>query len=183
MVQLNLPDYFRLNGYISPTDSLHCPFQLAFATDLPFFEHMCQNPEMLKDFNTFMAGNRGGRKHWIDWYPVESQILSAIPNADNDTLLVDVGGGKGHDLERFLGKYPQTKGKLILQDLPSTIDSIQLLSPDIRPMSHDFFTLQPVKGKKIPTNGEVNLYADIAKVHEHTICILFSIAGQMLSAD
>lgn len=111
-----------------------------------------------------MAGNRGGRKHWIDWFPVESQILSAIPSAENDTLLVDVGGGKGHDLERFLGKFPQTKGRLVLQDLPNTINSIQQLSPDIRRMSHDFFTPQPLKGgESSGPMAVINLFANISK--------------------
>ncbi|MCJ1343168.1 hypothetical protein MMC31_001360 [Peltigera leucophlebia] len=148
-VQVKMLDYFRVHGYKSPIDNLNCPFQLTLATHLPFYEHLRQSPEKFKDFNTFMEGNRGGRKHWIDWFPVESHILSAIPSAENDTLLVDVGGGKGHDLERFLSKYPQTKGRLVLQDLPSTINSIQQLSPDIRPMSHDFFTPQPVKGARV----------------------------------
>ncbi|MCJ1347010.1 hypothetical protein MMC31_005230 [Peltigera leucophlebia] len=148
LVQYKMLDYFRVHGYKSPIDPLNSPFQFTFATDLPFFEYLSQNPETLKDFNTFMAKNRGGRKHWIDWFPVASQILSAIPSAENDILLVDVGGGKGHDLERFLSKYPQTKGRLVLQDLPSTINSIQQLSPDIRPMSHDFFTPQPLKGAR-----------------------------------
>ncbi|MCJ1346646.1 hypothetical protein MMC31_004864 [Peltigera leucophlebia] len=148
LAQVKTLDYFRVHGYKSPTDPLNCPFQLTFATDIPYYEYLLQNPETMKNFNAFMAGNRGGRKHWIDWFPVESQILSAIPNAENDTLLVDVGGGKGHDLERFLSKYPQTKGQLVLQDLPSTINSIQQLSPDIRPMSHDFFTPQPVQGAR-----------------------------------
>lgn len=146
-------DFFRIQGYKSPTDSLNCPFQLTFATELPFFEYLCQDPEILKDFNTFMKRNRGSRKHWIDWFPVESEILSAIPSAENETLLVDVGGGKGHDLERLLSKYPQTKGRLVLQDLPDTINSIEQLSPDIHPMSHNFFTPQPVKGKKYPATG------------------------------
>lgn len=155
--QLKTPEYFRVNGYKSPTDGLNCPFQRAFATDLPFFEYMHQNPEMSSNFDTFMTANRGGRKHWIHWFPVESQIFSTIPGPENDTLLVDVGGGKGHDLERFLSKYPQAKGRLVLQDLPSTINNIQQLSPDISPMSHDFFTPQPVKGKKRPANGGIKL--------------------------
>ena len=26
----------------------------------------------MKDFHTFMCGNRSTRQHWIDWFPVES---------------------------------------------------------------------------------------------------------------
>ena len=130
LIQFKMLDFFRVQGYKTPNDSLNCPFQLIFATKLPFFEYLCQDPGTLKDFNSFMTRNRGSRKHWIDWIPVESQILSAIPSAENDTLLVDVGGGKGHDLERLLSKYPQTTGRLVLQGLPDTINSIEQLSPD-----------------------------------------------------
>lgn len=146
--QLQMLEHFRENGYKCPTDSLDCAFQRTFATNLSFFKHMEQNPERLRDFNNFMMGTRGSRSHWSDWFPVESELLSTIPGAENDILLVDVGGGKGHDLERLLTHYPQTKGRLVLQDLPSTINCIQQLSPDIRRMPHDFFTPQPVKGKK-----------------------------------
>lgn len=149
---------FRENGYKCPTDSLNCAFQRAFATNLSFFEHMEQDPERLRDFNKFMTGTRGSRNHWSDWFPVENEILSTIPGAENDILLVDVGGGKGHDLERLLSRYSQTKGRLVLQDLPDTINCIQQLSPDIRRMPHDFFTPQPVKGKK-------EISSPVAEIH------------------
>lgn len=111
---------------------------------------MEQYPERQRDFHEFMTGIRAARKHWIDWFPVESELLSATTTDENDTLLVDVGGGKGHDLERFLRQYPHTKGRLVLQDLPSALNIIQQLSSGIHPMPHDFFTPQPVKGKQDP---------------------------------
>lgn len=94
-----------------------------------------------------MSGNRVNRRHWIDWYPVEAEILSGTFGTPHGTLLVDVGGGKGHDLERFLAKYPQSKGRLILQDLPGVLDNVKQLDEGIKLMSHDFFTPQPIKGK------------------------------------
>lgn len=95
-----------------------------------------------------MSGIRSTRRHWIEWFPVETEIGVASTGVENDTLVVDVGGGKGHDLERFLERFPQTKGRLVLQDLPRTIGSIQELSPGIYFMAHDFFTPQPVKGEQ-----------------------------------
>lgn len=141
-------EHFRKQGYKNPNDSRNSPFHWTYGTEFSYFEHLQQNPERQKDFNNFMSGNRAVRKHWVDWFPVESQILSSAtgPGDGDDTLLVDLGGGKGQDLERFLSQYPQTKGLLVLQDLPSTISSLQALSPGIRPMPHDFFTPQPVKG-------------------------------------
>jgi hypothetical protein len=60
-------------------------------------------------------------------------------------LLVDIGGGRGHDLEAFGKKFPNAKGKLVLQDLPP-IDDISELDQSIMRMKYDFFTEQPIKG-------------------------------------
>lgn len=140
-------EHFRSRGYKCPTDTLNCPFQWTYATDLSYFGYLHQNPEKLKHFETFLSGNGGTRKYWIEWFPVESEILSG--GAENDTpLVVDVGGNKGHDLERLLARFPQANGRLVLQDLQNTINNIQDLSPGIQPIPHDFFTPQPVKGER-----------------------------------
>ncbi|KAI9667482.1 MAG: hypothetical protein M1821_000298 [Bathelium mastoideum] len=60
-------------------------------------------------------------------------------------LIVDVGGGKGHDLQQFISHYPESKGSFILQDLPEVIAEVNGLHSRITPMVHDFFTPQPVK--------------------------------------
>ena len=62
-------------------------------------------------------------------------------------LLVDIGGGKGHDVQAFHGKYPH-RGRLVLQDLPQGLDSMQPgdVDPTVETMVHDFFTQQPVLG-------------------------------------
>ena len=144
-------EHFSVHGYKCPTDSRNCPYSWAFATDLSYFQHLQHYPEKQRDMHDFMTGVRVARKLWIDWFPVESELLSATPIDEMDDtstiLLVDVGGGKGHDLERFLRQYPQTKGRLVLQDLPGALGTIQRLSSDIHPMPHDFFTPQPIKSK------------------------------------
>ncbi|KAI9681051.1 MAG: hypothetical protein M1822_007125 [Bathelium mastoideum] len=63
-------------------------------------------------------------------------------------LIVDVGGGKGHDLQQFISHYPESKGSFILQDLPEVIAEVNGLHSRITPMVHDFFTPQPVKGHR-----------------------------------
>ena len=84
-VQMKMPEYFRSNGYVCPTDSANCAFQWTFDTKLPYFEHIHRIPESMNDFNTFMSGNRVNRKHWIDWYPVETEILSGTSGTPRDT--------------------------------------------------------------------------------------------------
>ncbi len=72
--------------------------------------------------------------------------MSGASSGANDILLVDVGGGNGHDLIRFLTKYPSAWGRLVLQDLPNPIQNLEGLSPGIQAMAHDFFTPQAIKG-------------------------------------
>jgi ribosomal protein RSM22 (predicted rRNA methylase) len=79
---------------------------------------------------------------------VQAQILD---DADFEMpLIVDVGAGKGHDLLALYSKFPDSAGKLVLQDLPPVIEVLEDLNPAIEKVAYDFFTDQPVKGRFIP---------------------------------
>ena len=138
--------FLRENRYKVPTNDSDGAFQWTFNTKKSYFEHIHSDPERSRDFNTFMSGGRSTRSHWTDWFPVESEIMSGASSGANDVLLVDVGGGNGHDLIRFLTKYPSTWGRLMLQDLPNLIHNLEGLSPGIQAKGHDFFTPQAIKG-------------------------------------
>lgn len=96
-----------------------------------------------------MAGRNQGRVSWMDpgFYPVEEALAAGFDMRYSPTLLVDVGGGNGHDLEEFREKHPKVQGGLVLQDLPEVINDITALDASIQRMPHDFTTLQPVKGR------------------------------------
>lgn len=90
-----------------------------------------------------MGNTMGARNYWVGWYPVQARILDG---ASSDTpLVVDVGGGKGHDLLQFNAKYPGHK--LVSQDLEPVIESLGDLDHAIEPVVYDFFTEQPLKSK------------------------------------
>ena len=120
-------EYMQCHGYKYPENSSRGPFQWSLNTNLSYFEHVHVNLERTTDFNTCMVGNRVTRHRWLDSFPVESEILMNASESVQDVLLVDVGGGDGHDLERFLTQFPESKGRLVLQDLPKTIDKIASL--------------------------------------------------------
>jgi len=63
-------------------------------------------------------------------------------------LYVNVGGGIGHQCAEFRNKYPasQIPGRVVLQDLPATIERA-LPTEGVENMAHDFFQPQPVKGR------------------------------------
>jgi hypothetical protein len=96
-----------------------------------------------------------GRQRWfdLDYYPVEERLISGASRSDNGeeaVLLVDVGGGTGHDVnglrEAFGDRLP---GKLVLQDRPEIIEHAVLNGEADVKMAHDFLTEQPVKGTSL----------------------------------
>ncbi|KAK3324858.1 O-methyltransferase [Apodospora peruviana] len=167
-----LPEYFREHGYHSPHDESDGPFQHAFGVKQTAFDWWAQDPARSANFNTFMSGTGGGRKnHWTNWFPVETHLLQDACLSENDALLVDVGGGRGHDLDTFIKRFPDAKGRFILEDLPSVIDDYRHENPRIEPVGHSFFDVQPVKGAKMyflhhvlhnwPDEGVVRILSNI----------------------
>lgn len=104
---------------------------------------------MMSNFNTFMAGSLETRKDWFSTFPVDEILLNGARKEDPESvLLVDIAGGEGHDIEAFRKSFADVPGKLILQDLPPTIDNIKSLDPAVVRQKYDFFTEQPVKGAR-----------------------------------
>lgn len=138
------PEFLQKSGYKNPGDPKNGPFQHAYHTTGSCWDWLAQNTDALDRFNTFMEGGRDETAHWAQWFPVQKQLLDGAL-ADRP-LLVDVGGGRGHDLVEFKEKFPLGPGRLVLEDLPSVIEDIQHLDSDIQRVKHDFFQPQPVKG-------------------------------------
>ncbi|BCS10681.1 O-methyltransferase [Aspergillus luchuensis] len=142
-------DYFEARGYRNPQDAYDTTFQLAFGTKEHYFEWIQHNPEELHAFNTVMEiGNRSLEGvQWYDYYPWQENL--ATTDNTNRVLLVDIGGGKGHDLSGFKRKFPEVKNPLIVQDLPGVIGDIQEpLIQGVNAVGHNMFDPQPVKGAK-----------------------------------
>ncbi|KAI9687501.1 MAG: hypothetical protein M1822_002111, partial [Bathelium mastoideum] len=123
-----MPQHFKANGYRCPTNPEEGGFQYAFQTSQDTFHYWHQSPVILDNFNTFMEGDR---------------ILANFAGNENDVLLTDVAGGRGHDLEAFVNKFPRATGQFVLQDLPAVISDIKRLNKDIRRQAYDIFTPQP----------------------------------------
>lgn len=144
-VLAKLPGYLEQNNFQNPSDAFDGPFQHAMATKLHYFEWLKLHPRYQTAFNTVMGISRTNRgEEWFDFYPVEDRLSVA----GNKPLLVDVGGGLGHDLIALKKKFPNLPGKLIVQDLPVVIDNVKDLPSGIEAMQHDFFMPQPVKDAK-----------------------------------
>ena len=146
------PRFLAETSYKNPTDARDGPFQYAYQTKLGFFDWASTHPDILQNFGTHMSGYTSQRGTWEQIYPVQERLLSPSIT-DDEVVLVDMGGGAGHDLSRFASKYlPQRQTPvLVLQDLPDVISTLaakESLPLSIKPTAHNFFESQPVKGAR-----------------------------------
>ncbi|KPM39842.1 hypothetical protein AK830_g6748 [Neonectria ditissima] len=139
----NFPEHFDKAGYKAPglTDG---PYQSCFNSSLPFFDWLAANPPFVDWFASFMSVYRAGNLDWWTFYPVAERLVDGFNKDSGDAFLVDVGGGRGHDLGAFAGAHPTPPGRLILQDQPEVIATVQQ-DARFESQSHDFYTPQPIK--------------------------------------
>ncbi|KAL8678105.1 MAG: hypothetical protein Q9186_005511 [Xanthomendoza sp. 1 TL-2023] len=144
-----LPESLAKRDYRCPT-ATQGPLQDAYNTKLNGWEFFLE-PQFavsLQDCNLFMKGRRQGSLSWLDFYPFAENILARAATDAESVLVVDVGGGLGHGLVEIKEKFPQVQGRLILQDLPKTIEQPGNSEGVFEPMAHDFFTHQPVQDQE-----------------------------------
>lgn len=132
---------------------MHTVCQDAFNTDKHQFAWFTDNPENLKHFNEYMANRRTSEVSWLSVYPVKEETK----NWDaSKPVYVNIGGGIGHQCAQFKEKFPDVPGRVILEDLPHSIEKA-LSTPGVENIAHNFFEPQPIKGKVPGTSLKSNL--------------------------
>ena len=123
------------------------PFEYTYGTSM--FDYFMEDAEHKEAFDLWMSSRRAGiKREWFDIYPINSQLLAGSKRDRASVFLVDVAGGKGHDISSLRTRFPDLPGRLVLQDLPRTLENLP--TPiDIEIMPHDLFTEQPIAGKYI----------------------------------
>ncbi|KAF9889280.1 hypothetical protein FE257_007388 [Aspergillus nanangensis] len=140
-----LPEFFQQKGWKNPDDIDDSPFNFALGSKAGYFEYLSSKPYYQNAFDTVMASPyRREEKSWLDFFPVEEKLHGQSPS---DVLLVDVGGGRGKDLQTFREKFPYLKGRVVLQDLAHVLESADLPG-EIEIQAHSFFDEQPIKNAK-----------------------------------
>ncbi|KAJ8131044.1 hypothetical protein O1611_g2585 [Lasiodiplodia mahajangana] len=144
------PNWLNDIGYRNPVDPRHGMFQAANHTALPIFEWLTvpKNKDIWDNANTFFEGDRGSRPSWLTWFPAKEKFFPEGHQHDTP-LLVDVAGGRGHDLMEFLAKYPDEPGPFVLQDQEPVLESALSLSPKVEKRAFDLFQDPPVKAARI----------------------------------
>ncbi|KAM7195869.1 hypothetical protein V8F33_006518 [Rhypophila sp. PSN 637] len=179
---LHLPSYLKSLSYQNPTDETNTAFHQAYHTTLSPFQYMAQrDPAQLEHFNTYMALRRDSSSSWLSAYPLMERLAPSLSSSDSHRVLyVNIGGGIGHQCSQFRDKYPPATlpGRVILQDLPATIEQA-LATPGVENMAWDFFSddKQPIKGALIyymrgvphnhPAHKVKQLFAKVKEAMSH----------------
>ncbi|XXH05561.1 hypothetical protein Hte_011993 [Hypoxylon texense] len=144
------PEFFKDNSFRNPVDPRNGPFQKGHGIDIPIFQWLAlpKNKERWEAANTYFEGDRGSRPSWVTWFPVEDELLSGKIDGQAP-LLVDVAGGRGHDLVEFIHQFPSMTGRYVLQDQQQVLDSATNLPPVVEKRAIDFFNEAPIEGAKI----------------------------------
>lgn len=157
-----LPAFLASTAYVNPSDPGHGNFHFNFGDTADPWHVLVADPEVSKDFNQSMESHsRFNLQSWTSIYPTETIIQAAKERKaegsgvageeeGQQVLVVDVGGNKGYDLEKFRSAHPKDcpPASLILQDLPVVLRVTPELHPAIKSVEYDFFTAQTVRGAR-----------------------------------
>lgn len=84
--------------------------------------------------------------------PLDDFKLSDADVQGGRAMMVDVGGGSGHQLISLRNAQPQLKGKMVVQDVGMMLASVDKSAAEaagVEAMEHDFYESQPVRGAKV----------------------------------
>jgi hypothetical protein len=140
---IKLPQYLRGLKYQNPYEPKDPT--LAMVHNSPGatpFEILFSSPH-LKAFGLYIGTFTMRHKQWTDLYPVETQIVESFEGGEDSVMLVDVGGGLGHQAKLLKDTFPNIPGRLIVQDLHQMKGEV---ISEIEFQAHDFYQEQPVKG-------------------------------------
>jgi demethylsterigmatocystin 6-O-methyltransferase len=142
-----MPAFFAENNYNDVTDNAHTPFQKAFDTKLTAFEWLFQHPKFMEAMHKTMSALQG--TEWTEQFTLldteVNKVPETAPEPEEKPFLVDIGGSHGHQCIELVKKYPNLLGRLVMQDLPMTVESLAPIE-GVKVEAYDFFQEQPVKG-------------------------------------
>ncbi|KAF2478749.1 S-adenosyl-L-methionine-dependent methyltransferase [Neohortaea acidophila] len=124
-----LPSFLKETNYKNPSELLNSSWQHALQTKLSFFDWLGGNSEALDMFTNHMAAYTSQRGTWEDVYPIGDRLFQHGEDVEKikDTILVDLGGGSGHDLKRFASHFLCSVHRpcLVLQELPEVAEQAE----------------------------------------------------------
>lgn len=106
-----------------------------------FFDFLPKYTELEADLALYMRGTSESTKIWVSILPTESLLVGDDSGSYDQKVVVDMGGGTGHDIKVFQRKLGLGHGRLVLQDpdKKAMVESNMILIPQ------DFFQIRVVR--------------------------------------
>lgn len=142
------PEYVRSHSPRDLYDIRKSPFAFAMGHEgKTYYEILDQDPAQRNLFNNCLQVLEKSAPV-LGMFPFKS-MKDQVEREPDRPFVVDIGGGRGQALLAIRTECGGSYGnKLILQDLPTVIDTLKPEDiPGIEPMAYDIFTPQPVKSK------------------------------------
>lgn len=102
-----------------------------------------------EDMGAFMeAHSRYNHRSWTELFPTHSIVKD---ERKGRVLVVDIGGGKGHDGLKFAQLHPDiADGSVVVQDLPHVISESRTLNGQMKVIgsAYNYLDPQPIKGAR-----------------------------------
>lgn len=147
---LKMHQFLECNGWKSPDCTSNNPYSYTHNTGgKSMFQHLAGHPSRMEAFNKGMTMQAMTASWMLDVFPFK-QVLSEQKPTSSDPVAVDIGGGKGRAIRQIRSLCGDLPGRYILEDQEHVIHSITPPPDGIEMIPYDFFTEQPVKGKRVP---------------------------------
>ncbi|KAF7950188.1 hypothetical protein EAE96_007479 [Botrytis aclada] len=147
---LLLPQFLKDKKYQNPTSSTDTPFARAYgfkegATIWQILETTGHMPII----GLWMQSFNDGHKNFLDIYPAMDRLAAGASTDSEVVMMVDVGGGQGHQAIAMKKKFPNLSGRYIVIDLAHGLPVSRDDSIGVEFLVHDFMTEMPVKDARI----------------------------------
>jgi len=145
---LHLPEYFKSHQPDDLLDLKKSPYACAKGKEgKTYYDVLDEDATVRPIWNTTLA-MMAANMPITGMFPFAS-LKEQVEREPERPLIVDIAGGRGQALLKIRDDLSGAfSGRMILQDLPSVIESLAAEDiPDIEKMAYDAFAPQPVKSK------------------------------------
>ncbi|KAM0712360.1 hypothetical protein Q7P37_011455 [Cladosporium fusiforme] len=148
------PTYLKERKYRNPINKDDSPWKYGMDTNDHYFEWISRPGREFEAeaFHNHMRFKTLGLK-WHEMPNILESVFGSANVAADEVLMVDVGGGSGHDLVSFRDNHSNIPGRLVLQDLPRAIEAAEangeLKAKGIEACQHDFFTPEDIREARV----------------------------------
>lgn len=145
-----MPEYFEEYGLKEPKDRYGtiCAYSSG-DPNLTVWEHLKRRPEQFQNFMMTMVA-MAARSPVLGSYDL-GWVVSKVEVNEERTLLVDVGGGKGHAVEQMCKSTPGLPpSRCAVEDLPEVVEAAkgqaEGILAEVKYIPMDFHSEQPIRG-------------------------------------